>query len=153
MDGRTGERDSQTAVFDSGRRCPHGSSQRGGQDGILLDVVPKEQLARLADGDESMISIGWESVTLFVTMPGLGIIRRTVANFDSNRHPVRHPPRDSEQVGLHVDDLVVAVPLAQKTFFRRLAWNRTGQSMKQCWSARAPCQDEFKFQNEPCVGS
>ncbi len=30
----------------------------------------------------------------------------------SNRHAARHPPRHLQQVGLHVNDLVVAVPFA-----------------------------------------
>ena len=32
----------------------------------------------------------------------------------SNRHAARHAPGDLQQVGLHVDDLVVAVPFAGK---------------------------------------
>ena len=32
----------------------------------------------------------------------------------SNPHPTRHPSRDLQEIGLHIDDLVVAVPFVRE---------------------------------------
>jgi hypothetical protein len=54
----------------------------------------------------------------------------------SNRRPTGHATGHLKQVGLHIDDRVLRGLVLGKKFFRRFAWNRTGQSMKRFWSAR-----------------
>ncbi len=55
-----------------------------------------------------------------LSLPGRDPLRNNARLFwdrrgiHSNHHVTRHPPRDLQQVSLHVDDLVFAVPFAEE---------------------------------------
>lgn len=58
-----------------------------------------------------------------------GVAIKVPAEFDSdmsNRHPTRFPPGDVQPVGLHEEDLVVAVPFAREEVFRSIGFEPVG---------------------------
>ena len=83
----------------------------------------------------------------------------------SNRYATWHPPRDLQQVGLHVDDLVFAVPFAAKDVLQAVGLETDGAVdeavlvgagvVPECGQER--CQDFFSVsetvsgQVVPCV--
>lgn len=44
----------------------------------------------------------------------------------SNPHRTRRPPRDLQQFGLHVDNLVVSVPFARKELLQAIGLEQDG---------------------------
>lgn len=71
--------------------------------------------------------------------------RRTVRGLDSNYHATRNVARDLQQIGLHVDDLVLPVPFALEDVLHAVDLETDGAVDAAVLVGAVLYQNEFEF--------